>query len=124
MTTLKLIHLICAMITTVDFFVRGILMMRDSDWLKNRYVKTLPHVNDTILLISAGMLAMQMGVSVLSDPWLLAKIIALFVYIGLGLLALRYGKTKLIRVVAWCMAMLVLFYLIGVAVSKSPLLFF
>lgn len=121
MTVVKTIHVICVVITSVDFIWRGILMMRESPLLHNRWVRTVPHVNDTILLISATVLALQLGVSVLSSPWLLAKIIALFFYIGLGLVALRYGKTKSIRITAWVAAVSVLFYMVAVAISKSPL---
>ena len=121
MSVVKWIHVICVVITSVDFIWRGILMMRESPLLHNRWVRTVPHVNDSILLISATVLAVQLGVSVLSSPWLLAKIIALFVYIGLGLVALRYGKTKQVRTIAWVAAVGVLFYMIAVAISKSPL---
>ena len=124
MSVVKTIHMICVVITSVDFIWRGVLMMRESPLLHNRWVRTVPHVNDTILLISATVLALQLGVSVLSSPWLLAKIIALFFYIGLGLVVLRYGKTKSVRIIAWAAAVSVLFYMIMVAFTTSPILGF
>jgi uncharacterized membrane protein SirB2 len=53
--------------------------------------------------------------------WLSAKIIALLVYIGLGMVALRFGKSRKTRVNAWLLALLTAVYIISVAYSKSPL---
>jgi len=53
--------------------------------------------------------------------WLLAKIIALLVYIGAGLVALRFGRTKRIRLIAWLFGLLVFLYIVSVAMSKSVL---
>jgi len=51
----------------------------------------------------------------------MAKIIALVVYIGVGLVALRFGRTKKIRTVAWLLGMSIFVYIASVAVSKSAL---
>src|SRR3990172_4735682 len=57
---LKLMHLACAALSYAGFFVRGVWMMRDSAMLERRWVKILPHVNDTLLLASAvAMVAMS-----------------------------------------------------------------
>jgi uncharacterized membrane protein SirB2 len=56
--------------------------------------------------------------------WLTAKIAALLLYIGLGMIALRFGKTGTVRLTAWVAAMLTAFYILSVALSKSPWGFF
>ena len=53
--------------------------------------------------------------------WLSAKIIALLLYIGLGLVAFRFGRTLQIRLVAFGMALLTAAYILAVAFTKSPL---
>jgi uncharacterized membrane protein SirB2 len=123
MEAIKWLHVGCAVLSGSGFFVRGILMMRDSALLQARVVKITPHIIDTLLLVSAILLASQWGWAALQMPWLLAKIIALLVYIGLGMLALRVGRTKAVRVSAWCAAMLVFAYIVATAVSKNPLFF-
>ena len=52
---------------------------------------------------------------------LLAKIIGLLLYIGLGMLALRPGRATSLRALAWVAALLVFGWIVSVAISKSPL---
>ena len=123
MEQVKLLHVACALLSICGFFVRGLLMARDSAWLQARLVKIAPHVVDTVLLVTAIILASQWGWAALQMPWLLAKILALFVYIGLGSMALRAGRPKAVRVSAWLAALLTVAYIVGVAATKSPLVF-
>lgn len=124
MESIKWLHVACALLSGSGFFTRGILMIREPAWLQVRMVKIIPHVVDTLLLVSAIVLASQWGWAALQEPWLLAKIVALLVYIGLGMVALRLGRSKCVRVVAWLAAMFVFVYIVSVAVNKNPLAFF
>ncbi len=124
MESIKWLHVACALLSGSGFFTRGILMIREPAWLQVRMVKIIPHVVDTLLLVSAIVLASQWGWAALQEPWLLAKIVALLVYIGLGMVALRLGRSKRVRVVAWLAAMFVFVYIVSVAVNKNPLAFF
>ena len=117
----KLIHVSCALISILGFIARGILMMFDSPLLKRRWIKIAPQVVDATLLTSAIVLALQLGVSPANSPWLMTKIIALVFYIGFGVVALRLGPTKKIRIAAFLAALLVFYYIVAVAVTKSPL---
>lgn len=121
MELLKLIHVGCAGISIIGFIARGILMMLESPLLKARVVKVVPHVVDTTLLVTAITLAMQLGLSPGDNPWLLAKIVALLFYVGFGVMALRLGTTKPVRIAAWIAALLTFAYIVAVAVTKTPL---
>ena len=121
MGTLKTLHVAFAALSFAGFFIRGIWMLKDSPLLTRRWVKISPQVVDTVLLVSAIALAVQMRFSPMAQPWLMAKIIALLVYIGVGLVALRFGGTKRIRLAAWLFGLLVFLYIVSVAMSKSPL---
>lgn len=121
MELIKLVHLSCAGLSILGFITRGILMMLESPMLKTRWMKVVPHVVDTTLLTTAIILVVQQGISPVATPWVMAKIIALVIYIGLGLVALRLGRTKLVRISAWLAALLVFSYIVAVALSKSPL---
>ena len=123
MEWIKIIHVGCALLSISGFFARGILMMRDSAMLQKRLFKITPHIIDTLLLGSAIWLAVQNSVNPGDNPWLLAKIIALLVYIGFGTVALKRGKTKQVRIIAWLAALLVFAYIVAVAVTKSVLVF-
>jgi uncharacterized membrane protein SirB2 len=83
----------------------------------------MPHVIDTVLLSSAIMLAILIQQNPLVDSWLTAKVVGLLIYIGLGMVALRFGKTHIVKVSAWIMAQLVFFYIVLVALTKNPAIF-
>jgi uncharacterized membrane protein SirB2 len=117
----KTIHLSCIVLSFSGFFVRGIWMLQGSARLKQRWVKMAPHIIDTLLLTSAILLAVQMRISPLEHSWLMAKIVALLVYIGAGMVALRFGRSRNERLVAWVFGLLTFLYIVSVAFSKSVL---
>ena len=120
----KFIHLSCAFLSVSGFALRGYWMLTDNPLLQRRITKTLPHIIDTTLLGTAiGMLVIwQANPFVLN--WITAKIIALLVYILLGMMALRFGRTKKQKVSAWLLALVCAIYIISVAYSKNALGFF
>ncbi|MFH1603808.1 MAG: SirB2 family protein, partial [Pseudomonadota bacterium] len=88
------------------------------------WVKILPHAVDTLLLLSAVALTLITRQFPLTDAWLTAKLLALLVYIGLGLVALRFGKTKSVRAAAWVGGLVMFLYIVSTALSHNPLGFF
>ncbi|AGP79551.1 Invasion gene expression up-regulator SirB [Alteromonas mediterranea 615] len=47
---LKQIHIMLAVTTLINFVIRGYWMIIDSSMLHSKWVKTIPHVIDTLLL--------------------------------------------------------------------------
>ncbi|HXU94730.1 MAG TPA: SirB2 family protein [Gallionella sp.] len=117
---LKHLHITCVALSYSLFFVRGVWMLRGTLALRGRWVRIAPHMVDSVLLVSAVTLAVKMGISPMSAPWLIAKIIALLLYIALGAVALRRGRTQRIRLAAWLSAQAVFFYIVSVAVTHDP----
>ncbi len=122
--TLKTLHLATVAITTALFLLRGVWMIAESPRLGARWTRIVPHVNDTVLLVSGIALAWTLGISPLEHGWLAAKIVALLAYIVLGTIALKRGRTRGQRIAAWIAALLVLGYIIAVAHAHHPLPFF
>jgi uncharacterized membrane protein SirB2 len=120
-TTLKTLHLVTVAITLALFLLRGAWMIAGSQQLSARWVRIAPHLNDTVLLASGIALAWTLGLSPLEQGWLAAKIVALLIYIGLGTVALKRGKTRGQRIAAWLAALAVFGYMLGVAHTHSPL---
>jgi len=93
-------------------------MIRESPLLQQRWVKILPHVIDSTLLASGiglvFILHQYPGVQV----WLTIKLMALLVYIIVGTIALKRGKTKNIRLIAFYTALTVFFYMVAVALTR------
>ncbi|MBI4203527.1 MAG: SirB2 family protein [Betaproteobacteria bacterium] len=118
---LKNVHVACVILSYAFFFVRGVWMIRESQLLARRWVKIMPHVIDTVLLVSAIALAVMIRQYPFVDPWLTAKVLGLVVYIGLGMIALRRGRTRRARVTAWTAAQAVFLYIVAVALTRSAL---
>lgn len=119
--TLKYVHVSCVVLSYSLFFLRGVWMMADSAQLARRWVRIVPHVIDTVLLASAIAMAIMIRQYPLVAPWLTAKVIGLVAYIALGTVALKRGRTKRMRIVAWAAAQVVFLYIVAVAVLKRPL---
>ncbi|HAF45084.1 MAG TPA: regulator SirB [Gallionellaceae bacterium] len=117
---LKSIHLTCVTLSYSLFFLRGGWMLRDSPMMRQGWARYVPHTVDTVLLGSAIALAWQLGISPLEHTWLAAKIVALLGYIVIGSVALKRGKTKLIRLFAWLIAQMIFIYMVSVAVTHDP----
>jgi uncharacterized membrane protein SirB2 len=120
---LKHIHVACVALSYAGFFARGVWMIRDSAMLQRRWVKVLPHVNDTLLLATAIALAVMLRQYPFVHGWLTAKTLALVAYIALGSVALRPGRPKPARVAAWIAAQAVFLYIVAVALARTPLVF-
>lgn len=117
---IKYIHVITAVVSISGFFLRGVWMVRQSPMLQKRPVKVIPHVNDTLLLVSALIMVFMSAQYPFVADWLSAKVIGLVVYILLGMVALKWGATPGIRVTAWLLALLTFAYIVSVALTRSP----
>lgn len=113
------VHRLTVVISLALFVLRGVWRMMDSPMNAKMWVKIVPHINDTILLLAAiGMLVVG-GLNPLDHGWVMAKIIGLLAYIVLGTFAIKRGKTQMQRNVAFVGALAVFVYIAAVAVTKQ-----
>lgn len=119
----KKIHVTFVAVSYTLFFLRGVWLIRGSPIMRQRWVKIVPHITDTLLLASAVVLVIGIRQYPGVDAWLTAKVIGLFVYIGLGMMAFRFCKTLRARITAWVLAQLAFFYIVAVALTHNPLPF-
>jgi uncharacterized membrane protein SirB2 len=117
--TVKTIHITAAILSISGFVLRGTWMLRQSPLLEKKIVRVLPHIVDTLFLLSGIWLVWLLRLDVLEQSWLIAKLVALVAYVILGVIALRRGRTLRVRSVALVMAVLTFAYISGVAMSKS-----
>jgi len=118
---LKHLHVFFVASSYILFFVRGIWSLNGSSIMQQGWVKIVPHVVDTLLLLCALTLAFTIQQYPFVDTWLTAKIIGLLLYVGFGIVALREGMSKTIRFLAWLAAQLTFAYIVLVAMSHNPL---
>jgi len=98
-------------------------MLHASPRLNQRWVRVVPHVVDTFLLASAIAMVVMSGQYPFVAGWLTAKVVALIVYIGLGMLALRRARTRGVRLAAWVAAQAGVIYIVAVALTRQALPF-
>jgi uncharacterized membrane protein SirB2 len=120
---LKHLHMLCAVLSILLFVLRGALKLQGSELLRKKFLRIAPHAIDTVLLASAVGLAVLSAQYPFAQGWLTAKVIALVLYIGLGLVVMRFAQTQAVRAVAYALAIVVFGYILAVARSRTPLPF-
>ncbi|MFN3587471.1 MAG: SirB2 family protein [Moraxellaceae bacterium] len=114
---LKHVHMTAVLASGAFFLLRGLWMMQESSLMNAKLVRILPHVIDTVLLASALALVVYLGTL---PVWVQVKIGALFLYIMLGMVAFRFGKSWGLRVIFFFLALAVFAFIFSVAISKQP----
>ena len=117
--TVKLIHQSAVALSLTGFFVRGAASLSGATWVQIRLAKTLPHLIDTVLLLSALTLAWMLSLTPANAPWLMAKVVGLVAYVALGVIAMRPTRSRRVRVAAWLAAMATAGWIVSVAITKS-----
>ena len=117
---IRQVHVAAAAVSLALFLLRGAWMLYSPPRLQVRWVRIVPHCVDTILLASAVWLAWQLGAEG-TRGWLVAKVIAVVVYIAAGTMALKRGHTRGVRFGAFIVALFTFAYIVSVALTKSAL---
>lgn len=115
---LKHVHITLVALSGLLFATRGVWLLTDSSRLQARWVRIVPHVLDTFLLLAG--IAMLV-VSQTFPAFVHVKLALLVVYIGLGVMAFRKARTRQAQAGFLGAALLVFLFMISVAVSKQPL---
>lgn len=118
---IKHLHMTSAALSGILFFIRGIWMLHGSGMLQRRWVKIVPMVVDTVLLVSAVTLVIWSAQYPLVQQWLTVKLLALFAYIVAGSIALKDGRSKSVRATAFVIALLLFATIVKVAVTRQVL---
>lgn len=115
------IHLSCAASSITFFVLRGVWTLQEREILQHPLVKVMPHVIDTVLLLSALTLTLLTDQYPFIDRWLTVKLFALISYIILGSIALKRAKTQKTRILTLTGAVLLFSYIVSVAYFHHPL---
>lgn len=118
---IKHIHMTAAGLSLIFFIVRAFWSVKGSAMLQNKAVKVVPHIIDSVLLVAGIILAAMIGPE---QPWILAKIVLLLAYIGVGTVAIKRGRTPTQRAVAAVIAVAIFLYIVGIAIAHNPLSWF
>jgi uncharacterized membrane protein SirB2 len=115
----RTIHIAFAVLTIISFTLRGMWMLMDSPLLLSKPARIVPHIIDTLLLFSGIVLVINYTSYPHGYGWLLAKLAAIILYIVTGVIALKYGKTRMIRIMALTISYCLLVVIVSLALTRS-----
>lgn len=118
---LKQLHVTLALLTACSFCLRGYWMLVRSPNLQASWSRWLPHAVDSLLFLTGVLMAFSLSISPHAHPWLAAKLVAIVVYVIIGSIALKRGRSYRQRVVALGLSLAVLAYIFAVALNHSAL---
>ncbi|MCF6287992.1 MAG: SirB2 family protein [Proteobacteria bacterium] len=116
---LKHSHMLFIAISILLFHIRFLLKIMDKS--SPKFLQITPHINDTLLLVTGIALAYMASLAPMEHTWLLAKIIALFVYIAFGAMALR--SKGLTSILGYVLAIMTFAFIVLTAIKKVPFMF-
>lgn len=116
---IKHIHLLFVALSILLFELRFFLKVFNKP--QARALKIIPHINDTLLLISGISLAIMAGLKPWEHSWLGFKIVALIGYIGFATMALKTNGMK--SMIGYIIASALFIFMLFTAITKTPLFF-
>jgi uncharacterized membrane protein SirB2 len=117
---IKLVHIVCVVLSGSLFSLRGLLMFAGSAYANHPLVSSVSYAIDTTLLAAAVMLTIIIHQYPFVQPWLTVKVLLLMLYIVLGIFALRRGKTRSSRTGFFAAALVTYACIISVAILHDP----
>ena len=125
-STVLYVHIACVVVSVSLFALRYWWTYNGSARRNQRWVRIAPHCSDTLLFLSgAGLMVLTDYLPFTEDgSWLTEKLFGVIIYIALGFIALgrRRPRSQQSRFIAFLLALVVLFIIIQLAITRIPLL--
>lgn len=117
----KAAHIALALCSGALFAVRGGSTLAGMHWPHYKPVRRLSYVIDACLLVAGLFLVWLLPAAMFANGWLVAKLVLLFVYIALGVFAMRRGRSRKTRAVCFVAALAVFGLIYSIARAHHPL---
>ena len=117
-TLSKHLHVWCVTLSFLLFVTRAAWQLKHADILQKRWVKILPHVVDTFLLLSGITLLSILAHYQAVPSWLMLKIPLVVCYIVVALIAFKVEKY---RKPLLAIALLIFSFIVYLAVTKPAI---
>lgn len=118
---IKLVHIIAVIASGSLFALRGLAANLGASWAMAAPLRYLSYTIDTILLTAALMLVTILHQYPFVQAWLTAKVVLLVIYIVLGSIALKRGRSSSVRWSAYGAAVGVFMFIATIARAHHPL---
>ncbi|MEG0799862.1 MAG: invasion regulator SirB2 [Citrobacter sp.] len=120
------VHLISIALSVGLLTLRFWWRYSDARLASARWTRVIPPVIDTVLLLSGVALIAKTHILPFTEQgtWLTEKLFGVIIYIVLGFIALDYrrARSQQARLIAFPLALVVLYIIIKLATTKIPLL--
>lgn len=113
--SLKYLHAGLALLSVSGFALRWFWMCRGSPLLEHTITRRLPHIIDSLFLLTGIILALAISQYPFVHDWLTAKVIGLVLYIIFGTLALKRAPNLIWKSFFFVLALATFAYILGVA---------
>ncbi|MEF9979479.1 MAG: SirB2 family protein [Thermomonas sp.] len=117
----KAVHVHAVMASGALFALRGAASVAGARWPRHWLPRYASYTVDTTLLTAATMLFTMLPGAMFANGWLLAKLILLVAYIGLGMLAMRSARSRMQRAGFYIAALATYVVMFGIARAHDPL---
>lgn len=121
---IRALHIVAVIASGALFLCRGLAINWGGGaaaFAMARPLRLVSYGIDTVLLLAALLLMAIIGQYPGADAWLSVKVALLVLYIALGTLALKRGRTPATRRLSFLAALLVYAFIISVARTHDPL---
>lgn len=119
---IKWVHIASIIASGMLFLLRGSLVLGGKERIAMLApVRFLSYGIDTVLLSAALMLLTILPHTMYANGWLAVKLLLVVVYVVLGTLALKRGRTARVRTFSFIAAVGVYLAIVGIARSHDPL---
>ncbi len=119
---IKILHLTFILLSISSFVARVFIAEKQPAMLEQKWLKIGPHILNSLLLLTGFTLVFQGSWLSGEYGWIVAKLIALVAYVGLGIVAIKSEGPLRWKAFAGALACFV--YIALVAVSKHAFIFF
>lgn len=117
---IKLVHVAAAMTSGTLFALRALGLLAGMRWPRAAVVRYTSYTIDTVLLTGAMMLLTLLPAGLFANGWLLAKIVFVIAYVGLGIAAFHPAWSLGTRAGLVAAALLCFLQVYGIARAHDP----
>ena len=118
---IRAVHIVAVIASGALFALRGAGVLSGARWPMAAPLRFLSYSIDSVLLTAALMLVAVLPAAVFANHWLTVKLTLLVLYVVLGSLALKRGRSARVRALCFAAALGVFAGMVGIARTHQPL---
>ena len=116
----RAVHIGAVLCSGTLFALRGGGVLAGARWPMAAPLRYFSYSIDTVLLTAALVLVAMLPSAVFANHWLTLKLVLLLVYVALGSLALKRGRSVRVRALCFVAALTVFAAMVGIARAHQP----